>query len=327
MPSLTLAHISDLHIGPLPRAGLRALAGKRVTGFLSWRLKRSKIHRREVLDQLAADLAQQKPDHIAVTGDLVNIALPDEFAQAHAFLQTIGPPDRVTVVPGNHDAYVALPWSKSAGLWDAYMTGKHCDDSGAERPPRDVRDFPFVRRVGGLALIGVSTALPTRPFSAAGELGADQMRRLDTILEQLGEAGAFRIILIHHPPFGGGAYKRKSLRDAAALAEIIRKRGCELMLHGHTHMSQLGRMNGPSTSVPVIGVPSASAVLTDHRDPSRYHLYRLSRGERDDGAWTLTVSMRELKADGSGFAPIGEIVLLGESNPPAVSAAPVVQCA
>src|SRR3954470_4142640 len=214
VPSLTLAHISDLHIGPLPRAGLRALAGKRVTGFLSWRLKRSKVHRVEVLDRLAEDLAQQKPDHIAVTGDLVNIALPDEFTQAHDFLKTIGTPDRVTVVPGNHDAYVSLPWSKAAGLWDAYMTGKHYDDAGEVRPPRDVRDFPFVRRMGGVALIGVSTALPTRPFSAAGELGAGQLQRLDSILEQLGEAGAFRIVLIHHPPFGGGAYKRKSLRDA-----------------------------------------------------------------------------------------------------------------
>jgi 3',5'-cyclic AMP phosphodiesterase CpdA len=317
VPSLTLAHISDLHIGPLPRAGLRALAGKRVTGFLSWRLKRSKIHKLEVLDVLAKDLAAQQPDHIAVTGDLVNIALPAEFSQAYEFLKRIGPADRVTVVPGNHDAYVALPWIKAAGLWDEYMTGRHAD--GGDRPPRDVRDFPFVRRVGGMALIGVSTALPTRPFSAAGELGADQLQRLDSMLEQLGDAGAFRIVMIHHPPFGGGAYKRKSLRDSGPLAEIIAKRGCELMLHGHTHMSQLGRMKGPNTAVPVIGVPSASAVMTDHRDPSRYHIYRLSRGDRADGAWTLTVSMRELKADGSGFQPIGEIVLLGEVNPPAPS--------
>jgi 3',5'-cyclic AMP phosphodiesterase CpdA len=328
VPSLTLAHISDLHIGPLPRAGLRALAGKRATGFLSWRLKRSKIHRRAVLERLAEDLAEQKPDHIAVTGDLVNIALPDEFAQAHDFLKQIGTPDRVTVVPGNHDAYVALPWAQAAGLWDAYMTGRHGDgpngqEGGADRPPRDVRDFPFVRRLGGVALIGVSTALPTKPFIAAGELGADQLQRLDTVLEQLGDAGAFRVILIHHPPFGGGAYKRKNLRDAAALAEIIRKRGCELMLHGHTHMSALGRMQGPSTSVPVIGVPSASAMPSDHRDPSRYHIYRLSR--EGNGAWTLNISMRELKPDGSGFAAIGEIALLGETNPPALSA--ITQCA
>ncbi len=185
-----------------------------------------------------------------------------------------------------------------------------------------MRDFPFVRRMGGVALIGVSTALPTRPFSAAGELGTTQLQRLDTILEQLGEAGAFRIILIHHPPFGGGAYKRKSLRDAGPLAEIIRKRGCELMLHGHTHMSQLR----PHEGTEHLGAGHRRALrlrgLTDHRDPSRYHIYRLSRGERNDGAWTLTVSMRELKADGSGFAPIGEIVLLGAANPPVLQ-----QCA
>jgi 3',5'-cyclic AMP phosphodiesterase CpdA len=316
VPGLTLAHISDLHIGPLPRPGLRALAGKRATGFLSWRLKRSKIHRREVLEHLAEDLERQKPDHIAVTGDLVNIALPAEFIQARQFLQRIGTPDRVTVVPGNHDAYVSLPWAQAAGLWDAYMTGQRFDGRDGERPPRDVRDFPFVRRIGGAALIGVSTALPTVPFSAAGELGAEQLRRLDAILTTLGEAGAFRIVLIHHPPFGGGAYKRKSLRDASALADVIARRGCELMLHGHTHMSQLGRMKGPETSIPVIGVPSASAVLTGHRDPSRYHIYKLARGDRADGAWSLTVSMRELKPDGSGFAPIGEISLLGATNPP-----------
>ena len=332
MPSLTLAHISDLHIGPLPNPGLRALAGKRVTGFLSWRLKRSKIHRRAVLERLAEDLAAQKPDHIAVTGDLVNIALPDEFVQAHAFLKQIGTPDRVTVIPGNHDAYVALPWPKAAGLWDAYMTGQHFDANGQEagnvdRPPTDVRDFPFVRRLGGVALIGVSTALPTVPFSAAGELGAAQLQRLDAMLEKLGDAGAFRVILIHHPPFGGGAYKRKSLRDADALAAIVRARGCELVLHGHTHMSALGRMKGPSTSVPVIGVPSASAVLTSHRDPSRYHIYRLSRGENGDGGWTLNVSMRELKADGSGFAAIGEIALLGETNRLTSSPSSITQCA
>jgi len=82
LPSLTLAHISDLHIGPLPSPGLRALLGKRITGYLSWKLKRAAVHRREVLNTLAADLAVQRPDHTAVTGDLVNISLSGEFVQA-----------------------------------------------------------------------------------------------------------------------------------------------------------------------------------------------------------------------------------------------------
>jgi 3',5'-cyclic AMP phosphodiesterase CpdA len=101
-----LAHISDPHLGPLPRGRWRELAGKRALGFLNYQLRRRHEHKMEVLDELLADLHAQKPDHIAVTGDLVNLALPDEFPAAAAFLARVGPPDRVSFVPGNHDAYV-----------------------------------------------------------------------------------------------------------------------------------------------------------------------------------------------------------------------------
>jgi len=315
LQNLTLAHISDLHIGPLPRPSLGQLAGKRITGFLSWRLRRANIHHRAILERLADDLTTQRPDHVAVTGDLVNIALPEEFRQAREFLGRIGGPERVTVIPGNHDAYVPLPWSQSLGLWEAYMTGRHGDvsDAGGARPPRDVRDFPFLQRIGDVALIGLSTALPTVPFSAAGELGTAQLQVLDRMLETLGREDVFRVVLIHHPPFSGGAYRRKSLRDAADFARTIAARGAELVLHGHMHISSLGRLPGPIGSVPVIGVPSASAVAVgkaNHKDPSRYHIYRISRAA-PGAPWQLEVSIREWQADGSGFAPAGEITLLG----------------
>ncbi len=323
MQSLSLAHISDLHIGPLPPPGLRALIGKRITGYLSWRLRRSKIHRAEVLDVLARDLAAQAPDHIAVTGDLVNIALGGEFAQARDYLKQLGAGDHVTVVPGNHDAYVALPWSSSTGLWDEYMTGRHGAEETADRPPRDAADFPFIRRLGDVALVGVSTAVPTLPFVAAGELGQDQLQRLDAMLETLGKAGLFRIVLIHHPPFAGGAYKRKSLRDAGDFAAVIARRGCELVLHGHMHISSLGRLRTPQGQAPVFGVPSASAVPGNHKDPSRYHLYRIVKGPH--GRWQLSVSVRELNAEGSAYAPAGEMVFTDAFAPPDVEPQP--QCA
>ena len=68
--TFTLAHLS-----PLPAARLRDLAGKRALGYLNWTRNRHKYHRREVLDALVADMQAQRPDHIAVTGDLVNLAL------------------------------------------------------------------------------------------------------------------------------------------------------------------------------------------------------------------------------------------------------------
>jgi 3',5'-cyclic AMP phosphodiesterase CpdA len=320
----SLAHISDLHIGPLPPPGLRALMGKRITGYLSWRLRRAKIHRTEVLDVLARDLAVQVPDHIAITGDLVNIALGGEFIQARDYLAKLGSGEHVTVIPGNHDAYVALPWARSTGLWNDYMTGGHAGEA-QNRPPRDAADFPFIRRHGDIALVGVSTAVPTVPFSAAGELGPRQLERLDGMLAELGAAGLFRVILIHHPPFAGGAYKRKSLRDAAAFAAVVARRGCELVLHGHMHISSLGRLATPTGPVPVFGVPSASAVPGNHKDPSRYHLYRISR--QAGGGWHLSVSVRELDATGTRYAPAGEMVFADELRASASVAEPKPQCA
>ena len=77
--TFTLAHLSDPHLPPLPEARLRDLAGKRALGYLNWTRNRHKYHRREVLDALVADMQAQRPDHIAVTGDLVNLALEAEF--------------------------------------------------------------------------------------------------------------------------------------------------------------------------------------------------------------------------------------------------------
>jgi 3',5'-cyclic AMP phosphodiesterase CpdA len=104
MAPFTLAHLSDPHLPPLPKPRLSELAGKRVLGYVNWTRNRHKYQRREVLDALVADMKAQGPDHIAVTGDLVNLALEAEFAPARAWLEGVGPPDRVTTIPGNHDA-------------------------------------------------------------------------------------------------------------------------------------------------------------------------------------------------------------------------------
>ena len=103
-----LAHLSDLHIAPLPRVRPRDLMGKRLLGYLSWLQRRRRVHIREILDAMVRDLRAIEPDHVAITGDLVNIALPEEFRQAAAWLRELGRSDWVTVVPGNHDVYVPI---------------------------------------------------------------------------------------------------------------------------------------------------------------------------------------------------------------------------
>jgi 3',5'-cyclic AMP phosphodiesterase CpdA len=67
-----LAHLSDLHLALRPR--LLELAGKRGLGYINWHRGRKYIHRRETLDAVTRDLKTAGADHIAVTGDLVNLA-------------------------------------------------------------------------------------------------------------------------------------------------------------------------------------------------------------------------------------------------------------
>ena len=117
MAAFTLAHLSDPHLPPLPSLRLRDLAGKRALGYLNWTRNRRNVHKRDVLDALVSDLQAQKPDHIAITGDLVNLALEAEFAPSRAWLESVGAPDRVTVIPGNHDAYVRATQHRFVEAW------------------------------------------------------------------------------------------------------------------------------------------------------------------------------------------------------------------
>ena len=129
MAAFTLAHLSDPHLPPMPAARFRDLAGKRALGYLNWTRNRHKVHRRDVLDALVSDMQAQAPDQIAITGDLVNLALDAEFAPSRAWLESVGAADRVTVIPGNHDAYVRATRHRFAEAWGDYLRS----DDGAQR--------------------------------------------------------------------------------------------------------------------------------------------------------------------------------------------------
>ena len=288
---LTLAHLSDPHVAPLPKPSLGSLMNKRFLGWLSWRRRRAGIHRRQVLEALTRDLLAQSPDHVVVTGDLTNISLPDEFKQAATWLRTLGAAERVTVVPGNHDAYIDLPWERSWAHWAGHMD---LDLVASERI-RKLHDtgFPFVRRDRQVALIGLSTALATLPGSAAGRLGRTQLDKLEACLTSLGQEGTFRCILLHHPPVGEALGWRKSLRDAEAFRAVIARAGCELVLHGHDHEFRENALAGPMGPIPVYGVPSASAMPGRRRPGAHYNLYTICR--KGDG-WQLAGRSRGLTA-------------------------------
>lgn len=291
-----LAHLSDPHLAPLPRPRAAELANKRVLGFLNWHRRRQAEHRRDVLDALVADLKHSRPDHVAVTGDLVNISLDAEFAPAAAWLESLGSAEDVTVVPGNHDAYVRAAAAHSARHWGAFMRNDAPQAPGAET------SYPFVRRRGPLALIGLSSAIPTLPFMATGELGAAQLQRLAEILRDLEREGLFRVVLIHHPPVGAPGKRHKRLLDAQAFRRVLAEHGAELVLHGHEHVPSLVWLNGPRARIPVFGVPSASSPPGHGKAPATFNLYRI---EGAPGEWRCEAIARGFRSEQEG---VGELV-------------------
>ncbi len=286
----TRAHISDPHLGPLPPVRARDLMNKRFFGYLSWMRRRRGIHRPEVLAALAEDLGAFTPDHLVVTGDLTNIALPEEFPRVAQWLHGLGTPEAVTVIPGNHDAYVAVPWEASLAKWQPFMTCEAAE-AGADGPGNQggPEGFPFVRYRGPTAIIGLSSAQATPLFCAHGTLGAVQLERLRTLLRRLGEQGLFRVVLLHHPPSLDNIAWRKRLVDAAPFREVIAEAGAELILHGHDHSFGAEQIPGPGGSVPVIGVPSASAGRESKHPIAHYQLYDIEQG--GDG-WRIGVRAR-----------------------------------
>ncbi len=279
MAAFMLAHLSDPHLPPLPPPRLRELMGKRALGYLNWTRNRHKYQRRDVLDALVSDMHAQTPDHVAVTGDFVNLALEAEFAPAQAWLESVGSPERLTIVPGNHDAYVRATRHRFAQVCGAYLGS---DDATAGSDP-----FPLLRRRGPLALIGVSSAVPTPPLMATGRLGRNQLEALDRLLKQLAAEQAFRVLLIHHPLRSDSRPKR--LTDSGELRALLLRHGVELILHGHDHVHSTIWIDGPNGKIPAIGVPSASALAHGRYPAAAYNLFSI---ERDGGAWRCEQTVR-----------------------------------
>ena len=279
MAAFTLAHLSDPHLPPLPAARLRDLAGKRALGYLNWTRNRHKFHRREVLDALVSDMQAQMPDHIAITGDLLNLALEAEFAPSRAWLESVGAPDRVTVIPGNHDAYVRVTRHRFAEAWRNYLDGDDAQAGGVT--------FPSLRRRGPLALISVSSAVPTPPLMATGRLGQTQLKQLERLLVGLSAEQVFRVLLIHHPLRSDSRVKR--LTDSSELLALLGQYGVELVLHGHDHIHSTIWIEGPKGAIPVVGVPSASAVAHGRYPSAAYNLFSI---ERDGVAWRCEQTVR-----------------------------------
>lgn len=296
----TLAHLSDPHIGPLPDMALSDLMSKRFFGYRNWKRNRHKVHDTHILGLTLKDLKSRKIDHVALTGDLVNISLPMEFLRARKWLEECGSPEKISVVPGNHDAYVPINWQQSLGLWKDYMAS---NKKGARFSPENTA-FPYIRIFDHIALVGLNSGAVFPPLIARGKLGEVQIKHAEEILDNLHKQGYYRIIMIHHPPLPGQNIWRKALKERNAFKDLLERVGAELILHGHNHQDMYHCLDTQTGPAHIFGVPSASASGFGKKPAAGYHIYRLQKIE---SAWTLQVTKRAFNLQKGEYETAAEL--------------------
>jgi 3',5'-cyclic AMP phosphodiesterase CpdA len=161
--------------------------------------------------------------------------------------------------------------------------------------------FPSLRVRGPVALIGLSSAVPTPLHLATGRLGEAQLAPLGDLLRDLGARGLCRVVLVHHPPTPRSEPWRRRLVDGPALCALLAQAGAELVLHGHVHRAARDAIPSARGPIPVLGVPATSAAVSSRR--GAYQLFGIARDGA--GGFAITRELRELAATGDAVVSGG----------------------
>ena len=200
--------------------------------------------------------------------------------RAAEWLHHLGPPSRVTAIPGNHDAYVRLHPERGHASTGSLICSRTMPARLLVPTPPTL--FPFVRRFGDVAIVALSSAVPTMPFVAAGKIGTLQ-RALAR--RGLGAARARRPVPRRADPppspSRSGELAPRASRCRHARRECSSRTApsscCTVTITEQT-VHEIETVSGPAV---VVGVPSASEAVEGRVPAARYNEYCIAR----NGQW------------------------------------------
>lgn len=239
---IRIAHITDLHLVEHDYAR-RSASDRYRLQYLNTGRNIDPARRRA--KAVAALRAASHADHVVVTGDLTEDGSPAQFEAVAEVLAEAGlDPERVTLVPGNHDVYAAPDAFRRA------LIGPLRKYSVASVPGVAVD-------LGAALLLPICTAVPQSFLRSAGVLHADDAERIAALARRKG----MLIVAQHHPPLGHRNPIRNwidGLCNVAMSAALLALHAHLHVLHGHLHVSTSRQVGGESR---LAQVHCAAAVL------------------------------------------------------------------
>lgn len=255
----TLAHISDLHFSRIDPA---------------------------VAEGLVADLHEQRPEILVISGDFTQRARRAQYAQAADYLRRLPQPQ--IVIPGNHD----IP------LYDVIRRFFFPLNRYRQYISRDLRPF---YRDDSLAILGINTSRSWSwtwdGFWKDGRISTEQL--LDAKL-RLGELPphVFKIVVTHHPFIPPPKERIHGIvRGAMPALDVMVDCGIDMLLAGHLHLGYSGdvRTHFEAAKRSILSIQAGTAISTRRRsEPNAYNLIHIQPND-------VTVHVRAWT--GQRFAP------------------------
>lgn len=254
--TVRIAHISDSHLLEDELVS-RSVAERARLLYLSLLRPRVVAPRVQRLTEALARAKQRGFDQLVFTGDLTEEGTAAQFALLARVLQDSGiPASKVTLVPGNHDAYGAN------GAWQAALAGPLA-------AYRAGLDAPVV--LGDVAISVVNTAVEQHWLLSHGAANSLDSRREEVVA--LGAAGKRTLFVQHHPPLASRfapVQRVDGLHNWEALQSVMRDCGVLGVLHGHLHRAHDLRSSWLRERDPC-NVFCAAAVVSARRGALRFY--------------------------------------------------------
>ncbi len=230
--SLRLVHLSDLHFSK-PCLSPSQFFSKRWIGNLSSMLSITRDFRPELLDPLIDFFVQKKIDIALISGDLSTTSQKSEFSIALSFIEKIKAAGiEVFVIPGNHDHYTKQDYHHQT--FYRFFPSHYGETSSLSEYNLEDHNVAAKKISPNWWLVLLDTAIATSAVSSQGFFSPKTEKHLTRVLEQIPEQE--QILIINHFPLIQIESKRRHLKNAEALQELLKKHpNVKLYLHGHSH--------------------------------------------------------------------------------------------